>query len=245
LSDADGAVILAGGLGTRLRPVVESAPKALAKVGGRPFLEYLLAQLRANGFNRALICAGFMADAIERHLGDGRRWGIELEYSVESEPRGTAGALKLAAPKLAGDRWLLMNGDSLFDIPLQELVDAHARRPSLVTIGLARVADAQRYGHVTLAPDGLIAAFAEKTDTHVPGLINSGLYIIERPLLELIPADRPVSLEREVIPGLVGRDVRGQPFDGYFIDIGVPEDYDRAQRDVEAFDRLAAFIPPD
>lgn len=245
MREANGAVILAGGLGTRLRPVVEDAPKAMALVDGRPFLEYLLAQLRSNGFGRALICAGFMSEAIESHFGDGSRWGLELEYSVESEPRGTGGALKLAEPRLAGDVWLLMNGDSLFDISLQDLVAAHVLRPSLVTIALAHVADGQRYGRVTCGPDGVITAFTEKTDADTPGLINSGLYIIERPLLDLIPADRPVSLEREVIPQLVGRDVRGQPIDGYFIDIGVPEDYVRAQRDSETFERLAALIAPD
>lgn len=242
MSDVDGAVILAGGLGTRLRPVVDDAPKALASVGGRPFLEYLLGQLRSNGFTRVLICAGFMADAIESHFGDGGRSGLELEYSVESVPLGTAGALKLAERRLIGDRWLLMNGDSLFDISLREFVKAHARRPAVVGIALARVANGQRYGRVTLAADGLITTFAEKTDSITPALINSGLYIIERPLLDLIPADRPASLEREVIPGLVGRAVRGHPFDGYFIDIGVPEDYERARRDAGTFQRLAAFI---
>ncbi len=238
------AIILAGGLGSRLRPVVNDAPKSMARVAGRPFLEYLLAQLRSNGWTRALVCAGFLAEAIESHFGDGRRWDMELEYSTESEPRGTAGALKLAEPMLVGDRWLLMNGDSLFDISLQELVDAHIQKPSLITIALARVADGQRYGRVTCAPDGMITAFAEKTDAATPALINSGLYIIERPLLDLIPADRPVSLEREVIPALVGEGVRGVPFDGYFIDIGVPKDYARAQDEPALFERLAGLSRP-
>lgn len=244
MSDAYGAIILAGGLGTRLRPVVRDAPKSMAHVAGRPFMEYLLAQLRSNGFDRAVICAGFMADALMSHFGDGRGWGVNLEYSVESEPRGTAGALKVAEPLLTGDSWLLMNGDSLFDISLQDLVDEHLSSPALVTIALAHVDGGDRYGRVACNADGLVTAFAEKTPSATPGLINSGLYIIERPLLDLIPADRPVSLEREVIPPLVGRDVRGRAFDGYFIDIGMPDDYARAQREQAAFRRLEAFLPP-
>ena len=240
----NGAIILAGGLGTRLRPVVSDAPKSMAEVADRPFVEYLLAQLGSNGFRRAVICAGFMADALVSHLGDGRDFGVNLTYSVETEPRGTAGALKLAQPLLAGDAWLLMNGDSLFDISLQDLVEAHRSRPALVTIALAQVDAGDRYGRVTLDADGMITAFAEKTPSSTPGLINSGLYIIDRGLLDLIPADRPVSLEREVIPPLVGRDVRGHAFDGYFIDIGVPEDYERAQREQAALSRLAGFLPP-
>lgn len=237
------AIILCGGLGTRLRSVVSDAPKAMAEVAGRPFLEYLIAQLRANGIRHATLCAGYKADALAAHFGDGSAWGVELEYSVESEPRGTGGALKLAEPLLAGDSWLLMNGDSLFDISLHALVDEHARMPALVTIALARVADGRRYGSVTRAVDGSITAFAEKTDALTPGLINSGLYIIERPLLDLIPADRPVSLERDVITPLALRGpnvVRGAEFDGYFIDIGIPEDLARASAESEVFDRLAA-----
>jgi NDP-sugar pyrophosphorylase family protein len=120
------------------------------------------------------------------------------------------------------------------------LIGEHARRPALVTIALARVPDGHRYGSVTCDADGTITAFAEKTDAVIPGLINSGLYIIERPLLALIPADRPVSLERDLLPQLVGGSLRGVEMDGYFIDIGVPDDYARAQSDGAVFDRIAA-----
>ena len=232
------AIILAGGLGTRLRPIVSAAPKAMAEVAGRPFLEYLLGQLRAEGITRAVVCTGYMADAIAGHFGDGEQWGMELRYSVEFEARGTAGALKLAERMLTGDRWLLMNGDSLFDISLQHLINAHATGPALVTIALARVADGHRYGRVTLSPDGMISAFAEKTDAATPGLINGGIYVVERQVLDQIPADRSVSLEREVFPNLVRNSIRGVPFDAYFIDIGVPDDFLRAQIETELLDRL-------
>jgi NDP-sugar pyrophosphorylase family protein len=244
MNDGFEAIILAGGLGTRLRSVVGDEPKAMAAIAGRPFLEYLVAQLRASGCTRAVLATGFRAEALERHFGDGARWGVEIEYSVESEPRGTAGALKLTEPLLCGNRWLLMNGDSLFDINLQSLIEEHARRPAPMTIALARVTDGRRYGRVTLAPDGMITAFAEKSDSLTPALINSGLYIIERSLLDLIPADRPVSLEVDVIPPLVGKGLRGVAFEGFFIDIGIPEDYARAQADPAVFDRIAALSPP-
>jgi D-glycero-alpha-D-manno-heptose 1-phosphate guanylyltransferase len=234
------AIILAGGLGTRLRTAVSDIPKSLAEVAGRPFLEYLLHQLARDGLSDVVICTGFMADAITERIGTGQRWNMRIEYSTENEPLGTAGALKLAAPRLAGDRWLLMNGDSLFDISLKSLMDEHERNTGVVTIALARVADARRYGRVTCDADGAITHFAEKTDALTPGLINSGLYIIERPLFDLIPDKRPVSLERDVLPLLVGTGLRGQPYDGYFIDIGVPDDYARAARDQAVFERLAS-----
>jgi NDP-sugar pyrophosphorylase family protein len=226
------AIILAGGLGTRLRSVTGDSPKSLASVAGRPFLEYVLAQLVANGIGRAVVCTGFMSNVLEAHFGNGDSFGIELAWSVEDEPRGTGGALKLAEPALVGNRWLLTNGDSLFDISLRALIDEHAAHPAQATLALARVANARRYGRVTLADDGTIAAFDEKADIDIPGLINSGLYIIERGLLAQIPADRPVSLEREVIAPLAGNGVRGVAFDGFFIDIGIPEDFERAQEEL-------------
>jgi NDP-sugar pyrophosphorylase family protein len=232
------AIILAGGLGTRLRPLVSDVPKPLAEVAGRPFLEYLLLQLERDGINEVVVCAGFMGDAFADRIGRGDRFGLEITYSIEPEPQGTAGALKYAEPHLRGEEWLLMNGDSLFDISLARLIDAHRAAPALVTMALARVADDGRYGRVATAPDGLVIGFEEKAQTSGSGLINSGLYIIQRPLLALIPADRPVSLEREVLPPLAGSAIRGVPFDGYFVDIGVPDDYVAAQRKNEVFERL-------
>jgi mannose-1-phosphate guanylyltransferase len=211
----------------------------MAEVAGRPFLEYLLGQLRAEGIAKATVCTGYMADAIASHFGDGAQWGVELRYSVEHEPLGTAGALKHAEPLLVGDRWVLMNGDSLFDISLRDLIARHAARPAPVTVALARVSDGHRYGRVILSADGTISAFAEKTDAATPGLINSGLYVIERQLLNQIPAGRAVSLERDVLPRLVGTSMHGAPFNGYFIDIGVPDDLLLARSDTEIFERLA------
>lgn len=235
------ALILAGGAGTRLRSVVNDIPKPMAPIDGRPFLEYLVAQVAVAGVPEVVLLVGYRAEAIERHFGDGAGFGVRVRYSREREALGTGGALKLAEGLLVGDRWLVLNGDSLFDISLAELVARHIDRPAPATLALARVADPTRYGSVTLAADGSVTAFAEKSDATAPNRINGGLYIIERSLVHRIPADRPVSFEREVLPQLVGQGLRGEPFDGYFVDIGVPADYVRAQLDAAVFDRLISL----
>jgi NDP-sugar pyrophosphorylase family protein len=232
------ALILAGGAGTRLRPLVSDVPKPMAPVRGRPFLEYLVAQLALAGVPEVMLCVGFVADVIEGHFGDGQGFGISIMYSRELDPLGTGGALKLAEERLVGDRWLVLNGDSLFDISLADFVTRHLDHPAVATLALARVDDARRYGAVSLAADGTVAAFAEKPDTSTPQPINGGLYMIERTVLHRIPVDRPVSFEREVLPELLGQGLRGEAFDGYFIDIGVPADYLRAQSDEDVFERL-------
>jgi NDP-sugar pyrophosphorylase family protein len=230
------AIILAGGLGTRLRPLVGDVAKPMAPVAGRPFMEYLLRQLRQAGFEQVLVCAGYRAGDIEAHFGSGERFGVQLAYSVEPEPLGTAGALRLAADRLAidrrvDDRWLVLNGDSLLDISLVRLVDAHRRSGALLTMALVAVEEAGRYGRVELAEDGTVASFVEKNAVAPgPGLINGGVYVMEPSVITGITAGEVKSLERDVLPGLVGRGLHGVAHDAFFIDIGVPEDYQRAQQ---------------
>lgn len=235
------ALILAGGAGTRLRSVVSDVPKPLAPVCGRPFLEYVLFQLRANGVGRAIICSGYRSGAISDHFGDGRRWGIELRYSVEAEeaPLGTAGALARAAPLAEGERLLALNGDSLFDIAIADLVEDHVRNGAALTLALATASAAGRYGSVATDADGWVTAFAEKPDAGGAPLVNGGVYVVERGVLDAVARDRAVSLERELLPALVGRSLRGRAFEGFFIDIGVPDDYRRAQADDVVWSRLA------
>jgi D-glycero-alpha-D-manno-heptose 1-phosphate guanylyltransferase len=234
------AIILAGGLGTRLRSVVSDVPKSLADVSGRPFIEYLFAQLGRDRITEAIVCAGYMSDSIETWLESATDHGVTATVSLETEPLGTAGAIKNAERLLDGDQWLLMNGDSFFDISLTKLVEAHETNPALATIALARVQDGERYGRVTCDAEGVVVGFEEKASIPGGGLINSGLYIIQRPLLAQIPADRPASLEREVLPSLPRGAVRAIELDGYFVDIGVPDDYARAQRDADVLERLLA-----
>jgi NDP-sugar pyrophosphorylase family protein len=238
----DGALILAGGAGTRLRPLITDVPKPLASVCRRPFIEYLVCQLAAAGVTKATLLAGYMADELATTLGDTSH-GVELAYSVESEPLGTGGALKNALPMLIGRRWLVLNGDSLFDISLSDLVARH-REDAPVTLALANVADAARYGSVTTTFDGSVAGFAEKSEgTAANSWINAGVFVLERSVLEEIDSDRPISLEREVLPALIGRGLRAERFDGYFVDIGIPGDYLRAQQDCGVFERLVSAAP--
>ena len=232
------AIILAGGFGTRLQPVVPDRPKPMAEIDGRPFLEYLILQLRGQGLRDIVLSVGHMADLIENHFGDGGRLGVSITYSREERPLGTAGATKLAASaKLAtsatpGERWLVLNGDSIFDIRFDRLLSGHSERKAAATIALARVDDAARYGNVALDAEDRVTAFTEKGDSSAGDpLINAGIYVLERDAIEQIPADRAVSLEREVFPTLVGDGLYGVPLDGAFVDIGVPDDYARLRAD--------------
>lgn len=222
------AVILAGGLGTRLRDAVPGVPKPMAPIAGRPFLEYLLYQLRGQGYRDVLLCVGHGAEAIRRHFADGAALGMRLGYSVEAEPLGTAGALRLAAQSLHSERWLTLNGDSYFGISFAALAATHDRTGAVATIALRRTLQPERYGSVTLDGDGQVTSFIEKAAGQAgSGLMNAGVYVVDRAVIEQIPAGRPVSLEREVLPGLVGRGLFGAEFDAPFVDIGVPDDYFR------------------
>lgn len=198
----------------------------MVEIAGRPFLEYLVLQLRSQGYSEIVLCTGHLGELVERYFGSGKAFGMEIRHSRESEARGTAGAIKLAEPLLSGDRWLVMNGDSFFDIDLDRLVGFHQATAATATIALANVDEAGRYGAVKLGDGGRIEAFSEKTSgAPKPALINGGTYVIERQVLDLVAPDRPVSLEREIFPAMVGRGLHGVVCDGTFVDIGVPEDY--------------------
>lgn len=217
------AVILAGGFGTRLQSVVNDLPKPMAPVGGKPFLEYLIAQLVSWDIRDIILSVGYKADVIESYFRDGDRWGVKIRYSREAEPLGTGGALREVCRSIDGATFVLMNGDSFADLDLRGLADFHLRHPSLVTLGLVHHPEISRYGVVKIGEDGRIVSFAEKTGGR-EGLINSGVYVIQRRLLARIPGGN-VSFEREILPGLVPLGIYGKQEKSFFIDIGVPEDY--------------------
>jgi len=223
------AVLLVGGLGTRLRPVVSSAPKALAKVGDGSFLALLIRQLRHQGIRHLVMCTGYLGEQIEETFGDGRPWDVAIEYSRELSPMGTAGALKLAQPYLQDDAvFLVMNGDSFVEADLPRLIEFHRQHGGPVSMAVVRVENAARYGTVEMEADGRVIGFAEKTGRAVPGMVNAGIYIFDRSVLELIP-EGPASLERDVFPRALADGVYALEQKGMFIDIGTPEDYARAQ----------------
>lgn len=227
--DAFAAVLLVGGFGTRLRTVIHDTPKPLATVGSRTFLELLIWQLRSQGIRRLIMCTGYLAEQIENKFGDGGSWGVSIEYSMETTPLGTAGAVKLAQSLLKDlPEFLVINGDSFLEIDLRQLIAFHHEHKGQVSMAVVRVENAGRYGTVQLDPKGRVTGFSEKTGRDGAGLVNAGVYVFNSELLEHIP-DGPASLERDVFPHAFNRGVYGMEQRGVFIDIGTPEDYARAQ----------------
>jgi len=232
------AVILAGGLGTRLRSVVDDRPKAMALVAGKPFIEYLILFLRNRGVTEILLCIGHMGNVIREFCCDGREWGVHIGYSQEVTPMGTAGAIKHAAPQIEGHDFLAVNGDSILDVDLRMLRDSHLGRDALATLALARTDAPERYGVVELSEKGEVLAFIEKGQSRGPAWINGGTYVFNKRVLELIPSGNS-SLERDLLPTLIGKGLYGSPADGFFIDIGVPGDYARLNASPEYLSELA------
>ena len=219
------ALILAGGAGTRLRPILAELNKPMAPVADKPFLEYLLLQLKKHEVEEVILCVGYKAHLIQAYFGTGAHWGMQVSYSHETDFLGTAGALKLAENLLHEENFFLLNGDSLLDIDLRALMSYHRDKKATATLALAHVEDTQRYGAVVLNEWGQIVSFIEKGQGNTEGLINGGVSIFARKMLDLIPGGQPVSLEHDILPGLIERGLYGLPSKGYFVDIGVPTDY--------------------
>lgn len=224
-------VILAGGLGTRLKSVVSDRPKALAPIGARSFLEIQLEILRDQGARRFVLCVGHRADQVQTEFGDGAHLGIHIDYSIEKELLGTGGALRLAE-RFFQPRALVLNGDTYLDADYDRLLRHHQTQfGALATLTLARLEDARRFGTVLVdSKEQNVIGFREKIETGpTQGWLNAGAYVIERDLLNRIPVDRPVSLEREVFPAAIAEGLRiaALPCEQPFYDIGTPEDFRR------------------
>ncbi len=227
------AVILVGGEGTRLRPLTADTPKPMLPLAGRPLLAYTFDHLRRHGVHRAVLSCGYLPTQIEEHFG-AETGGLALDYRVEPQPLGTGGAIRFGAEGIT-DTFLALNGDSLRAADLDALIAFHRERGARATILLTPVADPTRYGLVRLGENGLVSGFLEKPrpeeiDTD---LINAGLYVLEPDVLDLIPSDKAVSIEREVFPRLVEEgSLYGLALPGYWLDVGTPESYLQAHRDV-------------
>jgi D,D-heptose 1,7-bisphosphate phosphatase len=237
------AVILAGGKGTRLGTLTEGLPKPLVSVGGKPFIHYIIASLRRHGFTDIVLLVGSFGAVYEKALGDGAALGVRLRLVPEDPPADTAGALTLAGPHLA-ERFLMLNGDSFLDFNMLDLAVRDAAEPWLAWLALREVQNVGRYGTVVLKGDR-VAVFGEKTASG-PGLINAGIYWLNRSILYEI-GQPPVSMERDLLPRLAARGlVRGTAYDGRFIDIGTPEDLARGGTLMPDWERRpAAFLDRD
>lgn len=232
------AIVLAGGLGTRLRSVVADRPKVLAPVAGAPFLAHLLRHLSAEGVQDVVLATGHLSEQVEAFVDAGVPRGMQVRCVREESPLGTGGALAFTARSANVDGpFLALNGDTFFGGRLGALAEAHAQGREIATIALARVEAADRYGCVLL--DGetdRVVGFEEKREGVGPGWVNAGVYVLSPEALKDIEVDRVVSLERDVFPGLVaaGR-VRGVCFpEAAFLDIGTPEDFARAAEVLQA-----------
>ena len=224
------AIVLCGGAGLRLRSVTGNAPKSLANIGGRPFLEILLSQLRRHGLQRVILAVGFQSDLVRSHFGD-RAHGLRLEYSIESEPLGTGGALRKAADHLQSNDALIMNGDSYTDADLPafalDYFEAKADISMLVVPADGRV----DCGLVSVATSGRVLGFSEKQTVTGESFINAGMYMATKNILSAISPGVQVSLEKKLFPQWLaeGNHLRAFIHSGECIDIGTPERYQSAQ----------------
>ena len=229
------AVVMAGGEGTRLRPLTSNQPKPMVPIVGKPCMEHIVELLCRHGFDDIVVTLAFMPQAIRGYFGDGESHGVQIRYSVEESPAGTAGSVKLAEEAL-DETFLVISGDALCDIDLGKIVECHREKGAAVTIGLKSVDNPLEFGIVVTDEDGKIERFLEKpswsqvfTDT-----INTGIYVVEPEVLRHIPDDRPYDWSKELFPLLLdmGRPLYGYVCDGYWQDIGNLDQYRQANFDV-------------
>src|SRR6266536_2536633 len=228
------AVVMAGGEGTRLRPLTSNQPKPMVPVVGKPCMEHIVELLRGHGMEDVIVTVAFLPQAIRSYFGDGESLGVNIEYSVEESPLGTAGSVRLASGKL-DDTFVVISGDALTDVNLQGIVDFHREKGAAVTIGLKSVENPLEFGIVVTDDEGRIERFLEKpswgqvfSDT-----INTGIYVLEPEVLRHVPTDRPYDFSKELFPLLLemGRPLYGFVFDGYWQDIGNLDQYRQANYD--------------
>jgi mannose-1-phosphate guanylyltransferase len=226
------ALILAGGEGTRLRPLTYTVPKPVLPLAGRPHVAYVIDWLVRHGVDDVIVSCGHLAEGMRRAIAE-LEPGVEVRYAEEPDARGTAGAIRFSEDML-GDRFLVLNGDVLCDLDLTALIEQHGRTGARATIALYPVADPAGYGLVHRQEDGEITEFLEKPspDEIDTDEINAGAYLLERSVLDFVPPDQAVSIEREVFPRLIGEGLYGIRLEGYWIDIGTPERYMEANWDI-------------
>src|SRR3989440_6410724 len=228
------AVVMAGGEGTRLRPLTSNQPKPMVPIVGKPCMEHIVELLRKHGFEDVIVTVAFLPQAIRSYFGDGESLGVNIEYSVEDSPLGTAGSVRLASAKL-DETFVVISGDALTDVNLAKIVEFHRKHGAAVTIGLKSVENPLEFGIVVTDDEGRIERFLDKpswgqvfSDT-----INTGIYVLEPEVLRHIPTDRPYDFSKELFPLLLemGRPLYGYVMDGYWQDIGNLDQFRQANFD--------------
>ncbi|MBI5741898.1 MAG: NTP transferase domain-containing protein [Nitrospirae bacterium] len=215
-------LILCGGRGTRLETLVNDRPKPMAEINGRPFLDLLIGYAGSYGYSRFILCTGYKHDSIEEYYR-GRNGSRKILLSRENEPSGTAGAIKIAERLIESGTFLVMNGDSFCKLNLKEFCGFHFGNSGLASIALAPARKDPDYGVVKTAADNRVVDFSEKAESGGDGFINAGVYLFDRGILDRIPADKQMSLEYELMPGIIEQGVYGFATDCEVIDIGTPE----------------------
>lgn len=227
-------IILAGGFGSRLQSVVNDRPKAMADINGRPFLQYLLDFLILEGINHCILAVGYKWESIKDYFGDSYR-SLKITYSIEESPLGTGGAIIKAMKTVEDDTFYVFNGDTFFAIDLTLFYLSHKQREKQLTIALKAMNNFDRYGAVLTDEEGTVTAFEEK-QFKKSGNINGGIYLLNNSLFDGLPLPEKFSFETEFLSKYY-KDIpfNGLVFNDYFIDIGIPEDYERAKHELERF----------
>ena len=232
---------MAGGEGTRLRPLTSNQPKPMLPLANRPMMEHIVRLLKEHGFDEIVVTLAFLPQAIRTYFGDGSEFGVRMVYATEETPLGTAGSVLNARQELT-ERFLVISGDVLTDFDLSAELAQHEAKGALATLALIAVPDTTAYGVVPTRDDLQVDAFLEKTTSPPTNRINAGAYVLEREVVDRIPAGRAVSFEHEVFPQLVGEGLYGYLAEGYWIDIGTPDRYLEATYDLLA-ERVESTLP--
>ena len=234
------AILLCGGLGTRLRSVVSDRPKPMADIAGKPFLHYLVKMLSESGVKHLIFALGYMGEQIEAYFKSGEDYGLSISYSYEDSPLGTGGAIRNALPHVSGENVLVLNADTYFHTNYESLLKEQLKNKAAMTIAGRKIEDISRYGAILKDETGRILRWNEKMNLNEgtspqPGEINGGIYVMQKSLIEKIPEGKQ-SLENDCIPVWLKDGVYLQAVlsDGYFMDIGVPEDYAQFRKDIES-----------
>jgi mannose-1-phosphate guanylyltransferase len=229
------AILLVGGMGTRLMPLTSKTPKPMLQVAGVPFTEHQIRKAAQAGISEIVLATSYKAELFEPYFGDGRKFGIKIKYAVEESALGTGGGIRNAAALLDDcDQVVIFNGDVLSGHDLSAQIQFHINNKAEVTLYLTKVTDARAYGCVELSQDNQVKSFLEKMENPVSNMINAGCYIFNRKIIDQIPANKVVSVERDTFPNLLSTGVKvcGYLDNSYWLDIGNPEALVKASADL-------------
>ena len=239
------ALFLAGGMGTRLKPLTDDIPKSMVPIMNKPLLERSMENLIRYGIRDIVLSLGYKSDYIQNYFGDGHKLGLNIEYVFESSPLGTGGAIRNSR-QLYNDTFVVMNADILCDINIAELIGYHSSKSADVTIAVTKVSNPSDYGMIETDENGYASAFTEKPEPEkvTTNYINAGIYVFEPHILDEIPSGEVVSIERDTFPSLLAKSMKIAVYKGgsYWIDIGTPEKYLKAHEDIMSGKCLLAGV---